>query len=51
MPRVRFELTTPVFEMKAFHALDRVATVIGTKAFFQKVLLALLLSSLHLAGM
>jgi hypothetical protein len=30
MPRMGFELTIPVFEQaKMFHALDRVATVIG----------------------
>jgi hypothetical protein len=31
MPRVGFELTAPVFEpAKTVHALDRVATVIGS---------------------
>jgi hypothetical protein len=32
MPRVEFEPTTPVFErMMTVHALDRAATVIGTR--------------------
>jgi hypothetical protein len=34
MPRVRFELTIPVFELtKTFHALDRAAPVMGMKIF------------------
>jgi hypothetical protein len=34
MPRVGFEPTIPVFErVKKFRALDREATVIGTKQF------------------